>query len=104
MREKTKAEILEELGGLPEAIYDQLTAKFKVISADQLDKLEEFIKAGNAQEAGNLAHSMKGAAANLRLNAIYTKALALEKDIKETFKPDGALNKINALRKLVDKI
>lgn len=82
MKTRTKSEILAELGGLPEDIYDTLLAKFKTITIGQLDKIRDCVTAGNTTESGNLAHSMKGAAANLRLDAILVNVVKLEKDIK----------------------
>lgn len=82
MKTRTKSEILAELGGLPEEIYDTLLGKFKTITIDQLDKIRTGITSGNIVESGNLAHSMKGAAANLRLDAIFDSIVKLEKDIK----------------------
>ncbi|MDD4003813.1 MAG: Hpt domain-containing protein [Elusimicrobiaceae bacterium] len=104
MKGKTKAEILAELGNLPAEIYDKLVEKFKTISADQLDRLEECVKTGNTAEGGDLAHSMKGAAANLRLEPIYARVIALEKDIKAGKQLPAIAPKLTALRKLVEKL
>ena len=69
--------------GLEEEEYMELIELFIDRSMSDLKKLEAAIKSGNADEAADAAHSMKGAAGNLGIMDFYESAAKIEMDARE---------------------
>jgi HPt (histidine-containing phosphotransfer) domain-containing protein len=61
-------------------LYVKLLAKFK--SDNKLNDLEAAIASGDMEKARNMAHTIKGVAANLSLTELFKQSLALETQIK----------------------
>jgi len=61
-------------------LYVKLLAKFK--SDNKLNDLEAAIASGDMEKARNVAHTIKGVAANLSLTELFKQSLALETQIK----------------------
>jgi HPt (histidine-containing phosphotransfer) domain-containing protein len=69
--------------GLEEEEYMELIELFVERSMSDLNKLEAAIKSGNADEAADAAHSMKGAAGNLGIMDFYESAAKIEMATRE---------------------
>ncbi len=82
MNSKTKSQILEELGGISEEVYNSLVAEFYQQVADQVKNMNGLIKQADWSTLMVEAHSIKGAAANLRLNDAMEAARAMETAVK----------------------
>ena len=83
MESERKREILEELGGIPEEVYDDLVKEFLDQARTEISAIRESLKKGISDEAAQLAHSIKGAAANLRLEEISDLAKNIELGLRE---------------------
>ena len=77
-------------------IYVKLLGKFIETERDTPDKVGVALKNGNAEEARQLVHSTKGAAANLGAKALAATALELEMAIKAGADTDRAMNHFSA--------
>lgn len=80
-----KEEAIENLGGST-ALYEKHLAKFKSHYASAADDLNTMLSSGKRQEAGILAHSVKGLSGTLGLTYIYQASIALEAAIKDETK------------------
>ena len=70
-------ELAEDLG-LEEKEYLELIELFIDTGMSDLDKLQSAIEKGNAEQAANAAHSLKGAASNLGFMEISETAKEIE--------------------------
>lgn len=76
--EADRKRALEELE-IPEDIYDELIDDFVQMANEELQKIEELTAQGtNLTAAKKVAHSIKGAAANLRLEKAREICLFME--------------------------
>ncbi|MBI4791440.1 MAG: Hpt domain-containing protein [Deltaproteobacteria bacterium] len=62
-----------------ENLLEELLGLFHESSAEDLDRIKEGARQGNAVGMGDASHSIKGAAASLGIEGIRTVAAALEK-------------------------
>lgn len=60
------------------ALYVKLLGRFADTTADAPDKIEQFLAAGEREEAQRLAHTVKGSAANLSAPALADIAAVVE--------------------------
>ena len=97
MEKKTKEQILEELGGLPEELYDELVASFIENAQNQFIELEKAISGNDSVSISKIAHSLKGSSANLRLGNIQELASFVEKSAKEGLSLNEFQGKIGEL-------
>ena len=77
-------------------MYVKLLAKFIETERDTPSKVGQALKNGKADEARELVHSTKGAAANLGAKALAAAALELEMAIKAGADTDRAMNHFSA--------
>ena len=68
--------------GLEEDEYLELLDLLVETGMVDLSKMESAVKAGDSEEAGKAAHSIKGASGNLGLMDIYELAKAIEVEIR----------------------
>ncbi len=78
MDDVDKMKILEELGDLPEEMYDELVADYVSLMKGKIGELQELLDRKDYDEFGNLAHFIKGASVNLRLPGPQEHARILE--------------------------
>lgn len=78
MDRDVKLRILEELGGIPEEVYDSLVDEFFELVPDQLACLKDCASQQKWDELANVAHSVKGSAGNLRLNVVFEASRQIE--------------------------
>jgi signal transduction histidine kinase/CheY-like chemotaxis protein len=79
---------MEELG-LPETVVRQLALRFSAEYETAPDRFRDLFTEGRFEEAMRLAHSIKGASASLRMEAVSVTAAALESRLR-----DGDTNRI----------
>lgn len=89
--------------GLEEEEYSELLGLFIETGISDLEKLKNAIEGRDAEQAANVAHSLKGASGNLGLSDFYEIAKKIELDAR-----NGNLEKIGgaveALRKNLDEM
>lgn len=78
MEKEMKMRVLEELGGIPEEIYDNLVVELYSLAKGQVEKIREYAESAQWEELARVAHSLKGSAANLRLDSLSETARSLE--------------------------
>jgi HPt (histidine-containing phosphotransfer) domain-containing protein len=100
MLDKTKA--LDELQ-ISEEEYNELLIAFVELASEQLEQLEAAASGGNDTETREVAHSLKGAAGNLRLDDCAAIAEALERASRESRK-DDVRAQLDALVAAVDEL
>lgn len=81
MQEKQK--ILQELGGITEDVYNELVDMFIDQTQSQIVDLKKILAEQDYENASKIGHSIKGAAANLRIYSVQEAASAIEKEAKE---------------------
>ncbi len=89
---------LAENLGLNEEEYQELIELFIETGMSDLDKLQSGINHGNAEEAMEAAHSIKGASGNLGLTEIYEIAKEAEQKAR-----DGDLNGTPELAQILEE-
>jgi HPt (histidine-containing phosphotransfer) domain-containing protein len=89
--EMEEGELLEIIGFFLEA------------SASDLGKIQSAVEEEDAQKAFRAAHSIKGAAANLRLTAICELAQRMETEAREN-RLDGAIGAIRAIQENLNQL
>ena len=67
------------------------------------EQFQSAVEGKDTQSAVRAAHSIKGAAANLRLKAIFELAQKMEKEAREN-RLDGAIGAIQAIRENLNQI
>ncbi|MDR1727588.1 MAG: response regulator [Acidobacteriota bacterium] len=92
MREEIIKDIVSGLN-LPQAVAQKLLGEYLKSLPDDVAKLGDAIGGGDYPAAAKLAHSIKGASGNLRINKIFRLAGELEQVLKGA---DGAAPKENA--------
>ncbi|MGN0363997.1 MAG: Hpt domain-containing protein [Bilifractor sp.] len=70
-----------------EAFYQSLVVRFA--ASPEFELLENALKDGNGREAFRLAHSIKGASANLSLTPLYSAVSDLTEDLRKYAMPGG---------------
>jgi HPt (histidine-containing phosphotransfer) domain-containing protein len=83
MEPEVKKKILEELGNLPEEMYDELVGDYRVLMKEKLGELQALFDVKDYDELSNLAHFIKGASVNLRLSGPRESAQLLEQNAKK---------------------
>jgi two-component system, sensor histidine kinase and response regulator len=73
------ARALQRLG-ISEEIYNELIVDFLVMAREKASELEKAVAAANLEEAAKLAHSIKGSAANLGIDAVADIARVIESE------------------------
>ncbi len=97
-----KQKILEELGGIPEEIYDQLCVGFIEDAKLKMAEIKSAVEINDAAKMKMSAHSLKGSAGNLRISPIQQAALNLEEAIKNNESQDHLRQLIKALDQAVE--
>ena len=89
--------------GLEEEEYMELIDLFVERGMSDIENLEAAIIRGNADEAADAAHSMKGAAGNLGIMDFYESAAKIEMEAREG-SMEGFSGLIQALRESLEDI
>ena len=97
MEREEKNRVLEELGGISEEVYDELLKELAVQSKGEAIQLKEFLIAGDAENAERAAHSIRGAAGNLRIKEVQELACTISDALKEKAEPSLLLEKCEEL-------
>ena len=88
---------------MEESEFLEIVELFLETSASSLDQLEAAIDGKDAPEAVRAAHSIKGAAANLRFTEIFELAQKMEKEAREN-RLEGAPYAVQAIRGNLNQI
>ena len=78
MQEADKARILEELGGIPEEVYDSLVQDLVEQTSGQIGPMREAVAVADWKKLVEMSHFIKGSSGNLRLTEIEAAARAIE--------------------------
>ncbi len=84
--------------GLDEDEFSEIVELFIDTARDDIDKLQEGFESGDAEKAGNAAHSLKGASGTLGFMDIADIAKKAEEDAKnnDLDKLADSVSKLNA--------
>jgi two-component system, sensor histidine kinase and response regulator len=85
MDQETKIRIAEELGGLPVEVIDELLGAFFTQTEGEMTCLKEAMGRDDIDSIMKIAHSIKGAAGNLRVNSVQELARIIEMNAKEGY-------------------
>ncbi len=77
----SKEDALRDLG-IDEDIYDSLLIDYKALALDFIPKMNEALSARQFDQLGELAHTLKGAAGNLRIEDAHVLARTMELNAK----------------------
>ena len=83
MSSEAKRRILQELGGIPEEVYDELVKDLFAQMDEMIGKLEQAVGSDDYKTIGDISHSIKGSSANLRIHPVYELAKSIELAAKE---------------------
>jgi len=83
MDREEKKKILEELGGIPEELYNELVHDFLAQAHAQVQEISEALHKNDFLTAAKVAHSLKGSSGNLRIHAVQNIAQRIELQAKE---------------------
>ena len=89
-------ELAENLG-LEEDEYLELIELFIDTGTVDVEKISSAIEKGDAEEAANAAHSLKGASGSLGLTEIYDLAMKTEKEARNN-SLDGLAESVQTLK------
>ncbi len=78
MDEAEKQKILEEIGGLPEDVYDELVRVLIAQTHEQIANIGKALNEDDYDTIAKAAHLLKGSSGNLRIYAIHDIAKAIE--------------------------
>ena len=78
MNKAEKEAILQQLGGIPEDVYNEIGRDFVKIARSQEAQLEEAVAAGDWTAVARVSHSLKGSSGNLRIVKIQELMLEVE--------------------------
>lgn len=78
-----KRQVLEELGGISEDVYDDLVKDFLAQAHESLDKLKGLLNNQDFTGVKGTLHFIKGSSGNLRLSEIYELVKGLEEKAVE---------------------
>ena len=95
-------ELAENLG-LEEDEYLELLELFIDVGMADIEKLRSAIEEGNAEEAAQAAHSLKGASGNLGLMEIYDVALKSEEEARNN-SLNGLAESVQTLKGQLDSL
>ncbi len=95
-------ELAENLG-LEEDEYLEILELFLDTGMVDIDKLRSAIEEGNAEEAAQAAHSLKGASGNLGLMDIYNVALKSEEEARNN-SLDGLAESVQTLKEQLNSL
>ena len=95
-------ELAENLG-LEEDEYLEILELFLDTGMIDIDKLRSAIEEGNAEEAAQAAHSLKGASGNLGLMDIYNVALKSEEEARNN-SLDGLAESVQTLKEQLNSL
>jgi HPt (histidine-containing phosphotransfer) domain-containing protein len=95
-------ELAENLG-LEEDEYLELLELFIDTGIVDVEKIRSAVEEGNAEEAGNAAHSLKGASGSLGLMEIYDLAQKTEKEARNN-SLDGLAESVQTLKAQIDSL
>ena len=95
-------ELAENLG-LEQDEYLELLELFIDTGIVDVEKLRSAVEEGDAEEAANAAHSLKGASGSLGLTEIYNLATTVENQARNNVL-DGLAESVQTLKGLIDSL
>jgi HPt (histidine-containing phosphotransfer) domain-containing protein len=88
---------------MEEGEFLEILELFLETSVTNLGQLQSAVEGKDTQSAVRAAHSIKGAAANLRLTAIFELAQRMEREAREN-RLEGAIGTIQAIRENLNRL
>jgi HPt (histidine-containing phosphotransfer) domain-containing protein len=83
MNKEEKKLILEELGDIPEELYNELVHEFIAQARVQIQSINEALEKKDFLTVSGIAHSLKGSSGNLRIRPVQNLAQFIELQAKE---------------------
>lgn len=100
MDKAVKAKVLDELGGIPESVYDELVGDFVVQAREQAMQIRSLLAKGDRAQASAVLHSLKGCSANLRIAEVH----ALSHELEQLVKRGGAEEELGPMLEKLDAL
>lgn len=88
-------ERFEALFGSNLALFMEVFEQFQIIFSSSLDRLKDALARRDHQEVSDLLHNLRGAAANLGLDALAKVSLRLEQEVKENWEDSVSSELLN---------
>jgi len=101
---KSKEKILEELGGLPVEIYDELVAEHFSLVKEKIHELHDLLGRCNYEEFCRVAHSIKSSSANLRLAPFQELGAEMEAASRDEVDRELLVQSVEKLEKLIARV
>jgi len=98
MERREKLRACEELGDIPEQAYDELLRLHADTTREQVASLTAAFERGDLKSVRELAHAIKGASANLRLDSLTRVAKAVEEAVDRKLPADRIARALSGLR------
>lgn len=92
-----KSKILEELGGIPEEVYDSLVLDLVEQTGAQIEKMRAAVEMQDWKNLVEIAHFIKGSAGNLRIAGIEAPAREIEMSAREQKNASGISSAITLI-------
>ncbi|MGV8121197.1 MAG: hypothetical protein AB2L14_15660 [Candidatus Xenobiia bacterium LiM19] len=96
-----KEKILEELGGLPAEIYDELVSEHFAMVKQKVHELNDLLQQCNYEEFRKVAHYIKSSSANLRLVSFHELGAVMENASRGTVERDTLKQSLYELEMLI---
>jgi HPt (histidine-containing phosphotransfer) domain-containing protein len=104
MDREEKLRVLKELDNLPEELYDDLLRALVETTRQQLTELVTAVEQNQIAEVRNLAHSIRGAASNLRLHELRAAVERLQQAAHQGFEGDQLMAAVAGLQESLDAV
>ena len=98
-----KHKILEELGGLDEATYDELVRECLVQTLSEIQQLKKALGKNDLEAVAKIAHGIRGSAGNLRLAQVQEAAKGVESSAKENKVPEAIAASLSRLEEVLKR-
>lgn len=83
-------------------IYGKMLGLF--LQSDEFAKLEESLAAGNIEQAGEVAHAIKGMTGNLALDALFEVSTTLMDQLREGTRDEATIENLFATYKATKQV
>ena len=97
MNPEDKKKAMKELGDMPEELYDELLAEFRLQFKRQVGEIQKALEKDDFVNARESAHSLSGTSGNLRIYEVHPVARALELSLREAAPAESAKKLLKTL-------
>ena len=99
-----KQKVLEEIGGVPEDMYDGLVRDLISQTREKIAEMKKALNEDDYDSIARTAHFVKGSAVNLRLYTIYDMAKGIEQTLAQKKTRDGLAGDLKKLEETLAQL